>query len=293
MTPISTPIRQDFIRGYLLVLISAICYGLQPFFAYFAYNDGANPVGLLLSRFSVAALLLFLWLKRRGIPLPRRKLFFQNLWIGFGYAGAALGYYSASHSVSVSLAVILMFSFPAFVTLYTILILKEPTTPTKITSTILAIVGVILATGVDLQGEPEGIIWALFAAFSYGSAIIYGSHSTKPENPIASAWVILFGGVLIFALVGMFQSISLPHSGTGWSAILGLAIFATIAPIATFIAGSPKIGASSASTLSTLEPIVAILIAVSLIGEQLSPLTLIGGVLVVTATLLLTRNHSH
>jgi len=289
-TSIAAP-QQEFFKGYLLVLVSAICYGLQPFFAYFAFNDGANPVGLLTARFGVAALVLLIWLKLHNISLPRPKQFIQSLLIGFGYAGAALGYYSASHSTSVSLAVILMFSFPAFVTLYAILILREPTTLAKLTSMVLAIGGVVLATGVDLQGELEGILWALFAAVSYGSAIIYGSHSARPENPVASACVILIAGALVFITASLFQPSSLPQTSTGWSAILGLAIFATIAPIATFISGSPRIGASNASTLSTLEPVVAVLIAVALIGEQLSVMTYAGGLLVLIAAILLARTN--
>jgi len=283
--------KQTFTKGYLLVLISAICYGLQPFFAHFAYNDGASPTGLLLARFSVAALVLLLWLKAKGVPLPRPKVFFQSALIGIGYAGAALGYYSASHSTSVSLAVILMFSFPAFVTLYSILVLREPTTKTRIASMLLALTGVLLATGIDLQGDLQGILWALFAALSYGAAIVYGSHTAKPENPVASAWVILLAGMLTFACASAFQGADLPQTSDGWFAVLGLATFATIAPIATFIAGSPLIGASTASTLSTLEPVVAILIAVSLIGEALPTMTLMGGALVLIAAVLLAKNN--
>ena len=290
MTSISSVAqRQDFVRGYLLVLISAICYGLQPFFAHFAYNDGASPIGLLLARFTLAACVLLFWLKAKGIALPRPRIFLQSSLIGVGYAGAALGYYSASHSTSVSLAVILMFSFPAFVTLYSILVLREPTTRTRIASMLLAITGVVLATGIDLKGDLQGILWALFAALSYGTAIIYGSHTAKPENPIASSWVILLAGVITFSCASLFQGATLPQTGEGWIATLGLAIFATIAPIATFISGSPLIGASSASTLSTLEPVVAILIAVSLIGEELSAMTMIGGAFVLIAAILLAR----
>ncbi len=284
--------NQAFTRGYLLVMISAICYGLQPLFAHFAYSDGANPMGLLLTRFSLAALVLLLWLRFKNVSLPSPRRFLQSSLLGIGYAGAALGYYNASHTSSVSLAVILMFSFPAFVTLYTILILKEPTTSARIASMLLAITGVILATGIDLQGDIQGVLWALFAALSYGSAIIYGSHSAEPENPMASACVILLAGMVTFSVASVFQETTMPQNTLGWIAAFGLAIFATIAPIVTFISGSPKIGASNAATLLTLEPVVAIVIAVSLLGEQLSSLTILGGVLVMTAAIILSRTRN-
>lgn len=281
--------RQNYFKGCALVLISAICYGLQPFFAYFAYNDGINTTGLLLSRFCIASVVLLGWLKLRGIPLPKPKLFIQYLCIGAGYAGAGLGYYNASQSASFSLAVIIMFSFPAFVTLFAILFLEEKLTRVRVASLSLAISGVVLAAGLDLQGDITGISWALFAALSYGSAIIYGSHQAKPENPIASATVIMIAGSLIFLIVSQFNGINMPHTASGWSAIIGLALFATLAPVATFISGAHRIGAANASTLSTMEPVVAVIIAVSLLGEPLSWTTIIGGLLVLIAALLLTR----
>jgi drug/metabolite transporter (DMT)-like permease len=280
---------RDHSKGFILVMIAAISYGLQPFFSHFAYNDGANPVGLLISRFLIAALLILCWLKIKKIRFPRKKPLMQSMLIGVGYAGAALGYYNASHTTSVSLAVILMFSFPAFVTLYSILFLKESATAGRLISMILAMLGVMLAAGIEFRGDLNGILWALFAAISYGAAIIYGSHNVTPENPLASACSILFGCVLTLSMASLLQHIELPQSVSGWSATLGLALFATILPIATFISGSPRIGAASASTLSTLEPVVAVLIAVSLIGEQLNLSAYIGGLLVLIAAFVLSR----
>ena len=280
---------QDYLKGSLLVLLSAVCYGLQPMFAFHIYNDGTDPIGLLLIRFCFATVLMFCWLKLRGISLPARKQLIQNLLIGAGYAGAGLGYYNASHSATFSMAIILMFSFPAFVTLYSILFLKEPLTRIRMISLSLAISGVALAAGNNLQGDLTSVFWALLAAVSYGSAIIYGSHKAKPDNPIAAAAVILLGGSLLFLCASLFYEVTLPSSVTGWSAMAGLAAFATIAPVALFISGSPRIGAANASTLSTLEPVVAVMVAVIVLDEHFSTELLFGGILVITAAVLLTR----
>lgn len=289
-TEASNPLFQrSYLSAYLLVLLSAITYGLQPFFAYFAYADGANPIGLLLIRFAMANGILFVWLKIMGMTLPRGRHFWQFLLIGVGYAGAALGYYSASQSTSVSLAVILMFSFPVFVSIYTVLVLKERMSGLRIICMILALVGVLLAAGRGLQGDIVGIGWALFAALSYGSAIIYGSHKASAQQPLAAAWVILLGGVLVFTGAALLSEVAFPQSILGWSAVSGLAVFATITPIACFISGSPTIGAANASTLSTIEPVVAITVAVLLIGESLPLSTLYGGGLVLLAAAVLAR----
>lgn len=280
----------EYARGFALVLLAAFCYGLQPFFAHFAYQSGADPIGLLLVRFSLAAAIMLVWLKTRRLRLPPIRLLGATLLIGIGYAASALGYYSASRTTSVSLAVILMFSFPAFVTLYSILFLDQKASLGRMVSLLLASGGVVLSTGLNLKGDLTGIGWALFAAVSYGSAILYGTAKVPPQNPVVSATVILIGGALTFAVAWLIKGAHWPQTPLGWTSSLGLALFATILPIATFVSGSPRIGASDAATLSTLEPIVAVTIAVLLIGEQMTPSLVGGGAMVIVAAVMLSRN---
>jgi len=55
------------------------------------------------------------------------------------------------------------------------------------------------------------------------------------------------------------------------------------------MAGIERIGPTNASTVSTLEPVVAVLLAGLLLGESLSPLKIAGGVLILAAVVILTR----
>ncbi|GLZ85658.1 hypothetical protein Pres01_17090 [Metapseudomonas resinovorans] len=271
------------------MLLAAFCYGLQPLFAQYAYAGGADPVGLLLSRFAIAAGVLLVFLRWRGIPLPTGQLARQNLLLGFGYGLAALGYYSAARSASVSLAIILVYTFPAFVTVVSITCLGERSSTLKLVSLALALGGVSMATGLNLSGASMGALWALFAAVCYGASVIYGTHRINHENPLASAAMLLLGCALTFAVPAVLQGASLPSTALSWWATLGLALFATLVPVAAFLAGSPRIGPSSAATLSTLEPVVAVSIAVLLMGEQVTYAMLAGGVMVLIAAVLLAR----
>lgn len=285
-----------YLKGYLLVIVAAVSYGLQPLFAFQAYADGATPLGLLLCRYIIAFTLLLAWLSWRNISLPAGKAFGQYLIIGVGYGCAALGYYTASQSTSVSLAVIVMFTFPAFITLYSMVILKDPPRTSRILSMVMGLGGVVLAAGSDIHGDLSGIGWALFAALSYGASIIYGSHNAVSKQPLADSCVIMLGGALIFGVAVLGSTlletgipVSLPSGSSSWLATVGLAGFATLLPAICFISGSPKTGAANAATISTLEPVVAISIAVLMIGESLPVATLLGGVLVLAAAITLAR----
>jgi hypothetical protein len=80
--------------------------------------------------------------------------------------------------------VILMFSFGAFVTLYAILFQSETASPGRLLSLLLACGGVVVSTGLHIQGDMVGISWALFAALSYGAAIISGTIRVPPQSPL-------------------------------------------------------------------------------------------------------------
>jgi drug/metabolite transporter (DMT)-like permease len=60
--------------------------------------------------------------------------------------------------------------------------------------------------------------------------------------------------------------------------------------VVAFLAGLERIGPTNAAMLSTLEPVVTVLLAVVLLGEVLQPVTLAGGGLILAAVLLLTRS---
>lgn len=154
---------------------------------------------------------------------------------------------------------------------------------------LLALGGVTLATGLSLTGMSVGALWALFAAMTYGAAIIYGTHCVSHEHPLASAAIVLLGCAATFAIAALFQEARFPATGQAWLATLGLSLFATLIPVAAFLAGSPAIGPSAAATLSTVEPLVAVAIAVLLMGERMTGLMLGGGLLVLLAAVCLAR----
>jgi drug/metabolite transporter (DMT)-like permease len=71
--------------------------------------------------------------------------------------------------------------------------------------------------------------------------------------------------------------------------MLAIILMATVIPVVTFLAGLKRIGPTNASLLSTLEPVVTVLLAAALFGERLSPLALAGGFLILVAVVLLAR----
>jgi drug/metabolite transporter (DMT)-like permease len=85
------------------------------------------------------------------------------------------------------------------------------------------------------------------------------------------------------------NGVHLPASGSGWLGIAGIVLIATVIPVATFLAGLERIGPTNAAMLSTLEPVVTVLLAAWIFEERLRAIVMLGGGLILVAVILLTR----
>jgi drug/metabolite transporter (DMT)-like permease len=80
---------------------------------------------------------------------------------------------------------------------------------------------------------------------------------------------------------------ALTFTSGGWIWIAAIALVSTVLPIVTFMLGMERVGAATASIVSTAEPVVTVALAVALYDEGLGPLQVLGGVLVLVAVVAL------
>jgi drug/metabolite transporter (DMT)-like permease len=74
---------------------------------------------------------------------------------------------------------------------------------------------------------------------------------------------------------------------TGWGWLAGISVVSTVAAVSLFFAGLKRVGPTTASVLSTVEPVVTVVLAFLVFGELLGALQLLGGALVIGAVLVL------
>jgi len=85
--------------------------------------------------------------------------------------------------------------------------------------------------------------------------------------------------------------LQLPTGAGGWAVGVAIAVIPTMVAISLFMAGLPRVGASRAALLSTVEPVVTVVLAAILLGERLSPIQAVGGLLVVLAVVVVQASH--
>lgn len=277
------------IVGITLVVVSAVGFGTLAIFGRYAYADDMDALTISSLRFSLAAIPTLVLLAVRRERFPRGSVLLRLIAMGvLGYVGAAFAYLAALKYASAGLVALLLYLYPTFVTLLAVVVLKEPFTGVKGLALGLALMGTALAVG-PLSGQALGVLFAVTSAALYAIYIIIGTDVMKSVSPVQSSAVIFATAGIGNTVLMMVTGPHLPATGRGWAAIAGLVVITTLIPVVAFLAGLKRIGPTNAAMLSTLEPVVTVVLASWLLHEMLTPVTLLGGGLILTAVLMLTR----
>jgi len=276
--------------GALLVVISAASFGTLAVLAPFAYREGASPATLLFLRFIIAGAVMAGTMVVRGIPFPQGKLLLGLILMGgVWYVVQTLAYFTALGKASAGLAALLLYLYPALVTLLSVVFLKERVTRAKVLALGLALVGTILTIGPSGEGELEGILLALSAALLYAGYIVIGGRLMERVRAFPATAVIMLAAGVTYAGIVVARGFESPGTAAGWGAILASAFFSIIA-LGTFFAGLERIGSTNAAILSTIEPLVTVGLAAVMLGEKLEFVRIIGGFCILGAVVVLGRD---
>lgn len=277
------------LTGILLIAISAASFGTLAIFGRFLYADGVDTFTMLFLRFGIAASFMMLILLARGEKLPGRKILLQLIGMGaLGYVGQSFSYLTAIQYASAGLVALLLYLYPMFVFVLSIVVLRERVTWLKMVALVLALLGTALTVD-PAGGQLPGILLSIAAALIYSVYIIVGTNVMKHVSAVQSSTVIFASAGAVYGVLMGVNGVHLPATNIGWLNIAGIVLVATVIPVVTFLAGLERIGPTNASMLSTLEPVVTVLLAAWIFSEVLKPIVLLGGGLILIAVIVLTR----
>ncbi len=152
-----------------------------------------------------------------------------------------------------------------------------------------------LGTALVLAAGGAGALDALGVAFGLGAAVVYSAYILLADrvvgraDPFALIAIVL--SVAFVAILAFSPLVGGAHPGrldaTGWLAMGGVVLVATVVPVSAFLLGLHRVGPSTSAILSTVEPAVTVGLAAAFFGERLHALQLAGGVLVLGAVVAL------
>jgi len=262
----------------------------MPVIARIAYTSGVSPVTLLFLRFAFASPVMIALVALRRAEFPKGRALLALIGLGgVVYVAQALCYFTALTKAPASLVALILYLYPAIVALGAVLIYKERFTLAKGAALALAAAGAALMIGFVRGGTPAGVALAVCAAAIYAVYILLGTRVMQSVPPLSAAVVVICSTAVVYAGMTAVQGPVWPATATGWFAIAVLALVSTVAPIALFFAGLPRIGPTNASTLSTLEPAVSVALAAVVLGEPITVMKVAGGALILAAVLVIAQ----
>lgn len=277
------------LTGIFLIIISAASFGTLAIFGRFAYAEGMDTFTVLFLRFGLSASFMVLMLILRKEPFPRGRVLAQLIGMGgIGYGLQSFLYMTAIKYASAGLVALLLYLYPFFVAILSMIFLNEKPTRVKAIALLLALVGAALTVG-PVSGQLIGALMAITAALVYSIYIIVGSNVMRHVSAFQSSTVIFASAGAVYGALTFVNGANFPQTSSGWLVILGIVLLSTVIPVVTFLAGLERVGPTNAAMLSTIEPIVTVLLATWLFGDKLLPIVLVGGFLILIAVVILTR----
>jgi drug/metabolite transporter (DMT)-like permease len=269
-------------------VISAVGFGSVPVLAKLAFAHGADPASLLALRYVAAAALLWALVLRKGRPRPRRREVTAGIVLGVAVFGPQAGtFFLALERLDASLATLLAFTYPTLLIVADVLIRHAPLSRGRLVAGGVAALGLAAVVLGDASAtfEPVGVALALTTAVLYATYLLVGEELGHRLDILALSAAVATGAAVEF-VAWTAATGNLTFSGYEPNAVVlavVLVVACTALPVHLQLIGANRLGASAAAIIATLEPVVALILAMLLLGELLTPLQALGALAVVGA----------
>lgn len=275
--------------GAILVLISSLAFGTLALFAKRSYDAGFSQITLLAVRFGTATLCLAIAAAIKKPKWPTKKQTIGLLVMGGFYVGQSFTFFAALHHIPASMVSLLLYLYPAIVTLGSVIFFREIMTKTKWIALVLALAGSVLMVGVSTEGNPVGIAFGIGTALFYSGYLLAGYRFLEGVDSLASSLIVIATAAVTYAVIGAIQGFQFPTQSEGWMWAILLAVIPTFIAISTLLAGLQRVGPVVTSTLAAVEPLSTAALSLLFLGERIGLLQAFGGVCILTAVIVLAR----
>jgi ornithine decarboxylase len=279
--------------GLAAVLMSALLWAVSANVAESLYATGLTALQVAGAETAIAASFLFAWRFRRDTGEARTTLpIRQRLLLGSSLTLMVCTYYGAIELLDVGTAVVLHYSAPVLVVLWTLLRTKQPPKVRVLLSLGLGALGILLVTQLVVSGfgalNPAGIVTALASAVFLAVYTLASDAAMRTATPVdvvteTFLWAAPLSVVAFFLGGSPITIFSVSSIGP----VLFVGVFGALLGTSLYIWGVDRVHSVKASIAANLEPVAASVLAWLWFGQVLSPLQVFGALLILGAVALL------
>lgn len=276
------------ITARLQIITAMIAFGT---IGVFARNIPLPSSEIALWRGAIAFIILSVFMLTSGkfSGLPRHKeqlgkLCFSGVAIGFNW----IFLFEAYRFTSVALSTLSYYFAPTIVILGSAIVFKERLSSKQVVCFLISTAGLVLIIGVSGGGSNDfiGILYGLGAAVLYG-LVVLTNKATGEIDGLTRTWLQFAAAIIVLLpysyLVGGFHILELQE--TGLVNLLTLGVVHTGIMYYFYFSALTHLKGQQAAILSYIDPIVAVLLSVALLHETITAWQLVGGLLILGATL--------
>ncbi len=282
-------------RAFFYIIAAGVLWGTSGLFVDFLVPKGYHSLQLTAVR-GIVSLLFFLVYSlirdRSAFKISLKELVFF-MGIGLAQFGTAAFYFMSMTKTSIPTAVVLMYTAPIYVTVFSALFLGEKFSIPKIAALFMMIIGCVFVSGLigGLKIDALGIFFGIISGISYASYNILTKLSAmRSYSPVSQNLYGALFMMLISLAVCKPQEI-IPTTAkepvTLSLVLVALGIVTFVLPYLFFALGMKDLPAATASALSTVEPLSACAFGIIFLGDFPDPFSFIGIALIILAVFLL------
>jgi probable blue pigment (indigoidine) exporter len=279
----STPPGRRFALGPGVV--AATSFALSDALAKLVFVSGADVLTLALIRGIIGLGILFVYLRIRPPVKPdTARTRAIALVLGLLFAAVVYGLFEAIALITVPIAVLTYFIYPLLTGIGGALFGVERLSLAGALAALVAFCGLALMIGAYPQHlSAVGIAFALGAALSRAVFLLVARAELQNADQRLTTWNSLVSSTAVFALAALLTwNWQPPHSAIGWAAVLIVSV-STASGILMLYVSTSRIGPFRTAVIMNLEPLLASLISVPLLGEIMTPLQAVGGAIMLGA----------
>ncbi len=263
------------VKGFIAAIIAAVCYGTNPLGTLPLYADGYNSGTVLFYRYAIAVVIFAV------VMLIRRESFaikyghaIRFAFLGAFFAMSSCTLYLSFHYMAAGIASTILFVYPIITAILMTVFFHEKVTWTTTLSIAFAIGGVAMLYRGDGNArlDATGFSLVIVSSLLYAVYIVSVNQWNNDMTPLKFTFWILVAGlftVLIYSWVAG-DSLQLLHTPMQWLCATQLAVLPTVLSLFLMTIGIKLIGSTPSAIMGALEPVTAVVIGVSIFGENFS-----------------------
>lgn len=273
-------------------VLAGVLWGMISIFLKPLDSAGFSTLSITLCRALISALILFVFIYFKDKSLFKIEL--KDIWMFGGTGIISLTFFSVCYfrtiiEIGASVAVILLYTSPVFVLLFSFFLFGEDFSVPKVIAIVFAMAGCVLVTGIPGMGtyiNGRGIFIGLCAGLGYALYSIFCRYALEKYNSLTVTFYTFVFSALSLLPFGDLPSVVQTLDVKSTFLLLGIALFCTVLPYILYTFGLSGLETGLAAIIVTIEPLVGCLIGIFLWKEDISLLKVIGIILIFAAVVL-------